>query len=146
MKTISKPNDRKQKYFATMGEAARKDMKRAFGVLQPRSSIFRGATMMWESQTLCLLMTSCVILHNMIAEDEADGVAKTNDFETLGIQVEIPEYQDAMQLMNFSHMHQNLRDHHVHTRNYLKMWCTICGPIMEIKEHMIDRALQIKMM
>ena len=61
-------------------------------------------------------MTCCVILHNMIVEDEGDGVAQTNDFEAHGEKVEIPEDQDVAQLMNFLQMHQNLRDHHVHTQ------------------------------
>ena len=72
--------------------------------------------MMWESETLWQLMTCCVILHNMIVEDEGDGVAQTNDFEAPGEQVEIPKDQDAAQLMNFLQMHQNLRDQQVHTQ------------------------------
>ena len=55
-------------------------------------------------------MTCYVILHNMIVEDEGDGVAQTHDFEAHREQVEIPEDQDAAQLMNFLQMHQNLRD------------------------------------
>ena len=72
--------------------------------------------MMWESETLWQLMTCCVILHNMIVEDESDGVAQTNDFEAPGEQVEIPKDLNATQLMNFLQMHQNLRDHQVHTQ------------------------------
>ena len=51
--------------------------------------------MMWESETLWQLMTCCVILHNMIVEDEGDGVAQTHDFEAPREQVEIPEDEDA---------------------------------------------------
>ena len=64
--------------------------------------------MMWESETLWQLVTCYVILHNMIVEDESDGVAQTHEFEAPGEQVEIPEDQDAAQLMNFLQMHQNL--------------------------------------
>ena len=46
----------------------------------------------------------------MIVEGEGDGVAQTNDSEASGGQVQIPEDQDANQLMNFLQMHQNLRD------------------------------------
>nr|XP_020183789.1 protein ALP1-like [Aegilops tauschii subsp. strangulata] len=114
VKTISEPHGNKESHFATMQEAAMKDVERAFGVLQARWGIVRGATMMWESETLWRLMTCCVILHNMIVEGEGDGVAQTNDFEALGEQVEIPEDQEATRLMNFPQMHQNLRDHQVH--------------------------------
>ena len=51
----------KQSHFATMQEAARKDVERAFGVLQARLEIARSAAMMWESETLWQLMTCCVI-------------------------------------------------------------------------------------
>ena len=34
---------------------------------------------MWDSETLWEVM--CVMLHNMIVEDECDGSAHTNDFE-----------------------------------------------------------------
>ena len=61
-------------------------------------------------------MTCCVILHNMIVEDEGDCVAQINDFEAPGEQVQIPKDQDAAQLMNFLQMHQNLRDHQVHAQ------------------------------
>ena len=50
----------------------------------------------------------------MIIEDGGDGVAQTNDFEAPGEQVQILKDKDAAQLMNFLHIHQNLRDHHVH--------------------------------
>jgi hypothetical protein len=115
VKTISEPCGNKQIHFATMQEAARKDVERAFGVLQARWGIVRSAAMMWESETLWQLMTCCVILHNMIVEDEGEGVAQTNDFEAPGEQVEIPEDQDAAQLQNFLQMHQNLQNHQVHT-------------------------------
>jgi hypothetical protein len=52
----------------------------------------------------------------MIVEDEDESVAQTNDFEAPGEQVEIPEDQDAAQLQNFLQMHQNLRNHQVHTQ------------------------------
>jgi hypothetical protein len=40
--------------------------------------------MMCESDTLWQLISCSVILHNMIVEDEGDGVAQTNDFEAPG--------------------------------------------------------------
>ena len=55
-------------------------------------------------------MTCYVILHNMVVEDEGDGIAQTHDFKAPGEHVKITEDQDAAQLMNFLQMHQNLRD------------------------------------
>ncbi|XP_020200492.1 uncharacterized protein [Aegilops tauschii subsp. strangulata] len=81
VKTISEPRGNKQSHFATMQEAARKDVEMASAVLQAHWGIVRSTAMMWESKTLCQLMSCCVILHNMIVEDEGDGVAQTHDFE-----------------------------------------------------------------
>ena len=53
-----------------MQEAARKDIERAFGVLQSRFAIVRGPAHFWDKKTLKNIMTCCVILHNMILEDK----------------------------------------------------------------------------
>ena len=58
-----------------MQESSRKDVERAFGVLQARWRIVWSAAMTWDSETLWQLMTCCVIPHNVIVEDEGDGVA-----------------------------------------------------------------------
>ena len=79
VKTISEPHGNKQSHFATMQEAASKDVERAFDVLQARWGIQRSATMMRKSETLWQLITCCVILHNMIVDDEDDDV-ETQDF------------------------------------------------------------------
>jgi hypothetical protein len=63
---------RKQAIFAKAQEAARKDIERAFGVLQARFAIVRGPARFWDKKTLNNIMTCCVILHNMIVEDERD--------------------------------------------------------------------------
>ncbi|KAF8380802.1 hypothetical protein HHK36_028296 [Tetracentron sinense] len=44
VKTISSPQGNKQKYFAAAQESARKDVERAFGVLQTRFAIVHGPT------------------------------------------------------------------------------------------------------
>ena len=67
-----------------MQEAARKDVERAFGVLQARWEIVRSAAMIWESKTLWRLMTCCVIMCNMIVEDEGDDAAASLEFENMG--------------------------------------------------------------
>jgi hypothetical protein len=43
VKTISKPQCNKKKYFALSQESCRKDVERAFGVLQSRFTIMRGS-------------------------------------------------------------------------------------------------------
>jgi hypothetical protein len=70
VKTIRNPEGRAEAEFAKAPEEARKDNERAFGVLQARFVIVRGPSHFWDKGTLRDIMTTCVILHNMIIEDE----------------------------------------------------------------------------
>lgn len=55
-----------------MQESARKDVERAFGILQSQFAIIRGAVHYWDSKMLANIMKSCIILHNMIVKDERE--------------------------------------------------------------------------
>ncbi|XP_065633929.1 uncharacterized protein LOC136069394 [Quercus suber] len=61
---------RKKKNFVEKQEATRKDVERAFGVLQARFAIIRGVAPFFRPETLKDIMMACIILHNMIIEDE----------------------------------------------------------------------------
>jgi hypothetical protein len=74
MKTIRLPQTEKEKMFARFQEGARKDVERAFGVLQSRFSIVRRPARLWKRKSVGRIMLACVILHNMIVEDEKDEV------------------------------------------------------------------------
>ncbi|XP_072064342.1 uncharacterized protein [Arachis hypogaea] len=75
VKSISKPQGKKRKLFAQYQEGQRKDVERAFGVLQARFAIIRGPARFWEKKKLANIMRACIILHNMIVEDERDSYA-----------------------------------------------------------------------
>jgi hypothetical protein len=70
VKTIRNPKNRAEAKFAKAQEASQKDIERAFGVLQARFAIVQGPSHFWDKDTLHDIMTTCVILHNMIIEDE----------------------------------------------------------------------------
>ncbi|XP_050255135.1 uncharacterized protein LOC126701031 [Quercus robur] len=72
VKTIPAPQGQKYKLFAAAQEAYRKDVERAFGVLQARFAIGRGLARLFHLETLKKIMKVCIILHNMIVEDERD--------------------------------------------------------------------------
>ncbi|XP_030936472.1 uncharacterized protein LOC115961676 [Quercus lobata] len=72
VKTIPAPQGQKYKLFAAAQEAYRKDVERAFGVLQARFAIVRGLARFFHLETLKKIMKVCIILHNMIVEDERD--------------------------------------------------------------------------
>ena len=73
VKTISCPGGNKQIHFARAQESARKDVERAFGVLQARFAIVHGPAHLWKLEVLKNIMKACIILHNMIVEDERDN-------------------------------------------------------------------------
>ncbi|RYQ93436.1 hypothetical protein Ahy_B09g099706 isoform B [Arachis hypogaea] len=75
VKSISKPQGEKRKLFAQYQEGQRKDVERAFGVLQARFAIIRGPARFWKKKKLANIMRACIILHNMIVEDERDTYA-----------------------------------------------------------------------
>ena len=70
VKTIAEPVSAKEIHFAKQQEAARKDVERAFGVLQSRFAVVSNPVKLWKPQALNNVMKTCVILHNMIIEEE----------------------------------------------------------------------------
>ena len=70
--TIPKLDDKKEKVYDKAQEACRKDIERAFGVLQARFAIVRGPARFWDKKSLCNIMKACIVLHNMIITDERD--------------------------------------------------------------------------
>ena len=82
VKTIPKPQGNKRKFFAAAQESVRKDVERAFGVLQSRFAMVRGPSRFWDVGTMKYIMTACIILHNMIIEDERDIHMEQEHFDT----------------------------------------------------------------
>ncbi|XP_021774646.1 uncharacterized protein LOC110738554 [Chenopodium quinoa] len=70
--TISLPQNEKEGLFAKVQEAKRKDVERAFGVLQARFAIIRNPALARDASMLEKIMIACIIMHNMIVEDERD--------------------------------------------------------------------------
>ncbi|XP_020400181.1 uncharacterized protein [Zea mays] len=103
VKTIPEPQGNKKKYFAKAQEACRKDVERAFGVLQSRFAIVRGPARLWDEDTLHDIMMACIILHNMIVEDERDeyGGEQVYNFDDMGQY--LCNYDDMGQRVTVSH-------------------------------------------
>ena len=81
VKTIHLPQGPKARLFAERQESVRKDVERAFGVLQARFDITRGPTRNMDKVELGMIMKACVILYNMIVEDERDSFDLTFDYD-----------------------------------------------------------------
>ena len=95
-------------------EACRKDVERAFGVLQSRFAIVAGPTRFWSKDVLHDIMTACIIMHNMIVEDERDLNAPIIEArETPPPTVEIIEDEDN-RFQQFIARHRQIKDKEAH--------------------------------
>ncbi|GJT82889.1 ALP1-like protein [Tanacetum coccineum] len=70
VKSFTVANDAKHSYFKKRQESARKDVERAFGVLQGRWGIIQQPARQYHVNNIRRIMYSCIILHNMILEDQ----------------------------------------------------------------------------
>ncbi|XP_018459674.1 protein ALP1-like [Raphanus sativus] len=74
IQSIKLPQGPKAALFANKQEAVRKDVERAFGVLQARFAIVKNPARCWDIVKIGKIMRACIILHNMIVENErVDG-------------------------------------------------------------------------
>jgi hypothetical protein len=116
VKTISHPMGNKNQYFAKAQEAARKMVERAFGVLQSRFTIVRGPARFWDEETLSMIMTACVIMHNMIVEDEGFVVDHNERFEDGDDNVEPDHGRAHRTLDEFIEAHKKIQDKETHVQ------------------------------
>ncbi|XP_050378434.1 uncharacterized protein LOC126795701 [Argentina anserina] len=118
-----------QAHFTKMQESFRKDVERVFGILQARFASVRGPARGWAREDLSYIMMTCIILHNMIVEDERDKeevVIDPDEIPTRLMAVEVYESYDhdhqiqreAPALDKFMHRYQVVRCPVVH--NYLQ--------------------------
>ncbi|XP_019263699.1 PREDICTED: uncharacterized protein LOC109241411 [Nicotiana attenuata] len=114
VQTIREPRSAKKKYFAMKQESCRKDVERAFGVLQQRFAIVAGPSHFWHKEVLHDIMTTCIILHNMIIEDERDlNTPIQDDLEgpTPTVEITVDENQ---RFQEFLARHRRIKDKDAH--------------------------------
>ncbi|GJY44692.1 ALP1-like protein isoform X1 [Tanacetum coccineum] len=70
VKSFTGANSEKNALFKRKQESARKDIERAFGVLQGRWHIICQPARAWSINKLRRVMYTCIILHNMILKDQ----------------------------------------------------------------------------
>jgi len=115
VKTIPSPQGTKKKYFAQRQEGARKDVERAFEVLQSRFAIVRGPAKGWKRKEIGDIMKACVIIHNMIVEDERDNGQRDYHYDQMGERVRVSRTH-AEELSVFIQMHQRIEDKANHSQ------------------------------
>ncbi|XP_050259048.1 uncharacterized protein LOC126704052 [Quercus robur] len=118
VKTIPASQGHKQKLFAATQEACRKNVERAFGVLQVRFAIVRGPARFFHLKTLQKILKACIILQNMIVKDEQDDNEVVDlDYEQID-GVDNPPMQVLREqsdgFMSYIERYGRIRDREIH--------------------------------
>jgi hypothetical protein len=104
--------EEKIRRFAKRQEACRKDVERAFGVLQSRWAIVRHPARTWITEVIREVLNACVIIHNMIVKDERDESIHDQGWEIQGELV--PPHPGAATFEEFLHVNEEIRDRTTH--------------------------------
>jgi hypothetical protein len=99
VKTMSQPINAKDQTFATAQECTRKDVERVFRVLRSKFRIIQNSCRFWNAKDMSTIMRACIILHNMILEDEE--VIYVHEFEEpddppISMNCDIPQIHQIM--------------------------------------------------
>ncbi|KAL0708213.1 hypothetical protein Bca4012_074639 [Brassica carinata] len=123
IQSITLPQGPKAELFAERQESVRKDVERAFGVLQSRFAIVKNPGLLWNKEKLGRIMRACIILHNMIVEDERDTHPRhdTSHFESgeSSRNSEVDVFSSTESLSSIGqmrHTRNEIRDQQIHNR------------------------------
>ena len=106
MQSLSEPGNEAEILFSKLVDAIRKDIERAFGILQARFKILVEACRQWYKEDMEYIMKACIIMHNMIVEDERvlpdQSLANRLNFLDNVSESENPEQAANQLLANFT--------------------------------------------
>nr|XP_043639657.1 uncharacterized protein LOC122610763 [Erigeron canadensis] len=108
VKSFKCPLEPKTTKFKRYQEAARKDVERAFGVLQGRWQIIKQYARQYSMNKIKRIMLCCVIFHNMIVKD--NGRAITEFEEELIANTRLPTRTWTERCSTQLRMYRELRD------------------------------------
>jgi hypothetical protein len=112
VKAFQSPQGNKKVHFTRAQEAIRKDVERAFGGFQSHFAMVWGPTRWWSKEDLWFIMEACVILHNMIIENERDEEDDFNYHQESTRELTPEDYQDhdPILLEEFLGIHKEIED------------------------------------
>ncbi|XP_073351839.1 uncharacterized protein [Aegilops tauschii subsp. strangulata] len=132
VKPISSPH-KKELYFHNAQTAARKDVERPFGILQSQFSIGRELARFWDQKNLWYIMTACVIMHNMIIENEHEQDLDYTFYDLMCICVRSIRREDRIR--RFMEVYHDIRETDTHNdlqKDAMEEWWKwhgdMCGP------------------
>ncbi|XP_052622473.1 uncharacterized protein LOC111893182 [Lactuca sativa] len=108
------PHGSRRKKFKRAQERARKDVERAFGALKKRWFILKKPVAYLGVEKLQEIMYTCIILHNMIIEDEGRAICAFDEEEiipeTQPIELGGEEYINRREEIHCTETFHNLRN------------------------------------
>jgi hypothetical protein len=114
VKTVHHLTEMKASHFAKEQEKAHKDIERIFGVLQSRWAIVQGPAYGWNREHINEIMTTCIILHNMIIEDEGK-LAENIDYKDVGV-IATPYQTITPERVEYINKHHKLNNTSIHSQ------------------------------
>jgi hypothetical protein len=114
VQTIHDSQGEKRQYYANMQEAARKDVERCFGVLQSRWGIIQNPSREWNLNTIKDILMACVIMHNMIIEDERDQELEPIIAEPINVPWRHGPMRRGLNFEDYVQGHEMIRDERSH--------------------------------
>ncbi|XP_074301389.1 uncharacterized protein LOC141632775 [Silene latifolia] len=127
VKSINAPQIQKHRLFAARQESCRKDVERAFGVLQARFAFIKHPCLLWDPVMMGKVLLACIIMHNMIVEDERETYL---NYESI-----IEEFKED----NPSSATDDQYEYHRRRRSTQERFVEIHG---EIRDHATHNALK----
>ncbi|XP_076895893.1 uncharacterized protein LOC143548678 [Bidens hawaiensis] len=111
VQAYASPLSDKRKYFTKRQESARKDIERAFGVLKKKWAILANPIKFWIREKITEVVYTCVILHNMILEDEGHAICQNYQGDIPRQESTITNEQrlDNLNIIKCREIHDNLR-------------------------------------
>ncbi|XP_076881689.1 uncharacterized protein LOC143529891 [Bidens hawaiensis] len=76
VQAYASPVSDKRKYFTKKQGSAMKDIERAFGFLKNRWAMLANPIRFWTRKKITEVVITCIILHNMILEDEGKAICQ----------------------------------------------------------------------
>ncbi|XP_040994339.1 uncharacterized protein LOC121240881 [Juglans microcarpa x Juglans regia] len=119
VKKIPSPQGNKKKHFAACQESTRKDVERAFGVLQGRFAIVHRPARFFRPEVLKDIMYACISLHNMIVEEEWHLYFEAKQFiykQTKETPNEPISRDNIPEFIEFIAQHHQIRDKDTHSQ------------------------------
>jgi hypothetical protein len=96
-----------------MQQAAQKNFERAFSVLEACCRIICRATQFWRKKNLYYILKACIILLNMIVEDEGADASNVAELEEIG-QPALMSNPCTNEYIVYKHRHRQLSDDSLH--------------------------------